>query len=221
AEPLISRTNAVYKGITLTTNANGPVLLAANFREGTLDMYDTNLNLVFQFSDPSAPAGFAPFNVQTREGMVFVTFALQDTNREDDVAGPGNGLIDTFDPLNGIFHRFASGSNAGGQIPQINSPWGVVVTPTGFAGRASELLVGNFGSGTIMRFDVTGQFLGVLLGTNGRPLVIDGLWALTFGNGGQAGLPGSLFFSAGPAEEKHGLFGRLEPVVVRGNGIPR
>ena len=100
----------------LASMASGPVLLAANFSEGMLDAYDTNLTLVAQFADPRAPAGYAPFNVTTVAGMIFVTFAKQDAEKKDDVHGPGHGLIDVFDPTRGRFHRFATGSAAGGSL---------------------------------------------------------------------------------------------------------
>src|SRR5882724_9935987 len=112
AEVLTTRSGAVYKGITPATMAGAPVLLAANFSEGTLDAYDTNLALVAQFTDPRAPAGYAPFNVQSVAGMIFVTFAKQDAEKEDDVKGRGHGLIDIFDPATAPFHRFATGSDA-------------------------------------------------------------------------------------------------------------
>ena len=159
---LVTRSNAVYKGITLITTAGGPMLLAANFREGTLDAYGSNLTLVAQYADPNVPAGYAPFNVQSIAGMVFVTFAMQDPDKHDDVAGPGNGLIDVFDPATGMFHRFATGKNAGGKLREINSPWGLALSPTNFGAHADQLLVGNFGSGTIMSFEADGQFKGLL-----------------------------------------------------------
>ena len=145
--------------------AGAPVLLAANFSEGTLDAYDTNLALVAQFTDPRAPAGYAPFNVQSVAGMIFVTFAKQDAEKEDDVKGRGHGLIDVFDPATATFHRLATGTDAGGRLPQINSPWGVALAPNTFGEHAGQLLVGNFGSGTIMAFDSTGRFRGLLEGT--------------------------------------------------------
>ena len=211
AEVLVTRTNAVYKGITLVTTPNGPVLLAANFREGTLDAYGSNLTLVAQYADPSAPAGYAPFNVQSLAGMVFVTFAKQDAAKHDDAAGPGNGLIDVFDAQTGMFHRFAAGKHAGGKLQEINSPWGLALSPTNFGGHADQLLVGNFGSGTIMAFDADGKFKGLLEGRHERPIVIEGLWGLAFGNGGKAGRPSTLYFSAGPNGESDGLFGALDP----------
>ena len=212
AELLVTRSNAVYKGITLTTTASGPELLAANFREGTLDAYGSNLTLVAQYADPTAPAGYAPFNVQSLGGMVFVTFAKQDAAKHDDDAGPGHGLIDVFDPATGIFHRFATGKDAGGKLREINSPWGLALSPTNFGGHADQLLVGNFGSGTIMSFEADGKFQGLLEGCHERPIVIDGLWGLAFGIGGNNGRPGTLYFTAGPNGESNGLFGALDPV---------
>ena len=218
AEILVHRSDAVYKGITLATTSSGPVLLAANFAEGTVDAYDTNLTLV-QYSDPDAPAGYAPFNVQSLDGMVFVTFAKQDSEKHDDVPGKGHGLIDVFDPQTGGFHRFATGSDAGGKLHAINSPWGMALAPGTFGKHGDELLVGNFGSGTIMAFEADGGFEGLLEDGHGKkPIVIDGLWGLAFGNGGRAGVPGTLYFSAGPDGESHGLFGSITPVMKHGHG---
>jgi uncharacterized protein (TIGR03118 family) len=213
AELLATRSNAVYKAITLTSSNGEPILLAANFREGTLDAYGGNLTLLAQFADPTAPAGYAPFNVQSLGGMVFVTFAKQDAEQHDDAAGPGRGLIDVFDPETGTFHRFATGKDAGGKLKEINSPWGLALSPANFGGHADQLLVGNFGSGTIMSFDADGKFRGLLKGRREEPVVIEGLWGLAFGNGGKAGRPGTLYFTAGPNGEGDGLFGALDPML--------
>jgi uncharacterized protein (TIGR03118 family) len=212
AEVLVNDTNAVYKGITMaTTTAHGPVLLAANFHNATVDAYDTNFTLVAQYADPHAPAGYAPFNVRSVNGMIFVTYAMQNAEMHDDVAGPGHGLIDVLNPDTGMFHRFATGSAAGGHLHELNSPWGIALAPQSFGKHGGELLVGNFGSGTIMSFDADGKFRGLLKGVHDGRLVIDGLWGLTFGNGGAAGTPDTLFFTAGPDGESHGLFGALKP----------
>lgn len=217
AETLVMPANTVYKGITLVTNGGKAMLLAANFRQGTLDAYDAHLNLT-QFADPSAPAGYAPFNVRSIGGMVFVTFAKQDAAKHDDVAGPGNGLIDLFDPQTGVFTRFATGTDAGGKLRAINSPWGLEVSPASFGKHGDELLVGNFGSGTIMAFEADGTFRGLLKGFQEGPLMIDGLWGLTFGNGGRGGVPDTLYFSAGPNSESNGLFGSLQPATGKQHG---
>jgi len=213
AETLVpADTNNVYKGATLASTSNGPVLLASNFRHGTVDVYGTNAALMGQFSDSNAPADYAPFGIQSIDGMIFVTFAKQDDLKHDDVAGPGNGLIDVFDPQTGAFHRFVTGADAGGKLRDINSPWGIALAPGGFAKHGADLLVGNFGSGTIMTFDSDGEFQGLLKAVHGGPVVIDGLWGLTFGNGTRAGTPDTLFFTAGPNGESDGLFGSLTPV---------
>jgi len=218
AEVLTARSTAVYKGVTLATTAGGPVLLAANFSEATIDVYDGNANLIGQLADPRAPAGYAPFNVQSVGGIIFVTFAKQDEDKADDVAGPGHGLIDVLDLPTQTFHRFVTGSDAGGRLRAINSPWGVALSPRTFGAHADQLLVGNFGSGTIMTFDAEGHFEGFLLKRDGKPIMIDGLWALTFGNGGRGGVPGTLYFTAGPDDESHGLFGSIEPRRAHHNG---
>ena len=222
AEFLVSRTNAVYKGITLVTikgkhkdkNNDTPLLLLANFREGTVDIYNTNMDLM-QISDPKAPAGYAPFNVQNIDGNIFVTFAKQDDAKHDDVAGVGHGFIDVLDLKNGKFHRFATGSDAGGKLNSINSPWGVALAPKSFGEHNDELLVGNFGSGTIMAFNGGGSFRGLLEDTNDAAIVIGGLWGLSFGNGGSAGVPTALYFTAGPNGETNGLFGSIVPAFPK------
>jgi uncharacterized protein (TIGR03118 family) len=213
AETLTNKAGAVYKGVALASTANGPVLLAANFSEGTIDVYGTNSALIAQYRDSAAPSDYAPFNVQTLDGMVFVTFAKQDAEKMDEVAGPGNGLIDVFDPNTGTFHRFATGTDAGGNLDEINAPWGLAIAPSTFGQHADQLLVGNFGDGTIMTFDANGDFEGFLHAAHGGIVRIDGLWALTFGNGAKAGSPNTLFFTAGPDDESHGLFGELVPTT--------
>ena len=217
AELLVNNTNAVYKGITLDTNMGAPLLILANFREGTVDIYGTNLDLV-QLQDPNAPEGYAPFNVlDIGNGLVIVTFAKQDDAKHDDVAGRGHGFIDVLHLATGKFHRFASGSDAGGHLKDINSPWGIALAPKGFGEHGDHLLIGNFGSGTIMSFDADGDFNGLLKDTHHHPIAIDGLWALTFGNGGKGGAANELYFTAGPDGESNGLFGSLTPAPEKKN----
>jgi uncharacterized protein (TIGR03118 family) len=210
AELLTSRDTAVYKGITLETGHNGSFLVLANFGEATVDVYDTNFNLV-QFSDPTAPDGYAPFNVKSLGDLVIVTFAKQDGEKHDDVSGAGHGLIDIFNPKTGHFHRFATGTDAGGHLDALNSPWGIAVAPRKFGVHGDNLLIGNFGSGTIMTFDADGDFTGFLEDANHQPIAISGLWGLAFGNGGKAGVPDALYFTAGLNGEADGLFGSIVP----------
>ena len=218
AEVLVARSTAVYKGMTLATGSSGPVLLAANFSEGTVDMYGPDLALQVQFQDSAAKAGYAPFNVVNINGIIFVTFAKQNDEKMDDVAGRGHGLIDTFNPMNGSFTRFVTGKDAGGKFKPIDSPWGVALAPSTFGEHADQLLVGNFGSGTIMTFDAEGNFQGLLKAVHKGPVKIDGLWNLTFGNGGRGGFQYTLYFTAGPDDEKHGLFGSLTPLEEEPKG---
>jgi uncharacterized protein (TIGR03118 family) len=201
-----SAIGAIYKGVAL--NSTKDRLYAANFRYGTIEVFDATWKLIDSITDPTVPPGFAPFNIQSLGGKLYVTFAKQDDDREDDVAGPGNGFVDILDPATNTFTRLISGHP--GNAP-LDSPWGLAIAPSGFGEFGGALLVGNFGDGTIQAFDPgTGALLGQLRHAHGGPIKIDGLWALAFGIGGNNGPPTALFFTAGPKDEKHGLFGKLE-----------
>lgn len=197
---------AVYKGLAVGMSDSGPTLYAANFSHGTVDMFDQSFNQIGNLTDPDAPSGFAPFNVQVLDGKLYVTFAQQDDMKHDDVAGAGNGFVDAFDLNGNMLGRVGSGGT-------LNSPWGLAIAPSSFGNFAGDLLVGNFGDGTINAFNQnTGQFLGQLTGSDGNPVTIDGLWSLTPGNGGSGGNPNNIYFTAGPAGETEGLFGSLSAV---------
>jgi len=211
AETLASRAGAVYTGLTIATNSAGLLLLVANFAEGTLDVYGPNASPLGQFVDLDAPAGYAPFNVQSVNGVVFVMFARRDDAGGDESPGRGRGLIDIFDPETGAFHRFATGTDAGGKLAQIDAPWGVALAPLTFGKHGGDLLVGNFGDGTIMTFGLDGKFHGLLKGLHERPIQLGGLWGLSFGNDARAGSADTLFFASGPLDENHGLLGSLKP----------
>jgi uncharacterized protein (TIGR03118 family) len=196
---------AIYKGLALVHTQAGPRLLAANFHANRIDVFDggfTRLPDTGMFRDASLPAGYAPFNVSEIGGQVFVTYALQDADAEDDVAGPAHGFVDVYTNDGAFVRRFASHS-------VLNSPWGMTIAPATFGQFAGDLLIGNFGDGRIHAFDPSsGEVLGTLRGTNGRPLAIDGLWALLVGDA-VAGGPDAVWFSAGPDDEQHGLLGIL------------
>ena len=191
---------AVYKGLTIADTQDGPMLYAANFRHGTVDVFDQNFNQVNSFTDPNVPTGFAPFNVQVLDNKLFVTFAKQDAAQHDDVAGPGNGFVDEFSLSGQLLDRVASGG-------PLNSPWGMAIAPDNFGKFAGDLLVGNFGDGTIDAFNPKNfKFEGQLTGSDGEPIVIQDLWSLVPGNNGAAGSSNTLFFTAGLQNEQHGLF---------------
>jgi uncharacterized protein (TIGR03118 family) len=204
---------AVYKGLALGNNtANGNLLFATNFRAGTVDVFDKNFKSVnlgaTAFTDTTLPAGFAPFGIRNIGGKLYVTYAMQNDVKHDDVAGPGNGFIDVYDTNGNLVQHFASGGT-------LNSPWGLAVAPSNFGTLSNDLLVGNFGDGLINAFNATtGDFIGQLQGTNGNTVHIDGLWGLNFGNGASAGPTNTLFFTAGINGERNGLFGSLQPSVT-------
>jgi uncharacterized protein (TIGR03118 family) len=196
---------AVYKGLAVADTSKGPLLYAANFRHGTVDVYDQKFDFVKSFTDPNLPQGFAPFNVQVLHGKLFVTFALQDDQKHDDVAGNGNGFVDEFDMKGHLLQRVASNG-------PLDSPWGLAIAPQTFGRFAGDLLVGDFGDGTINAYNLrNSHFVGKLAGSDGKPITIGDLWALTPGNGGSGGDPNTIYFTAGLKNEAQGLFGSLAP----------
>jgi uncharacterized protein (TIGR03118 family) len=199
-----SPTNS-YKGAALSVIGADAYLYSANFASGKIDVLKGNAaapDLAGSFTDPNIPTGYAPFNIQLLGNTLYVTYALRDPVSGDDVAGPGNGFVSAFGLQGNFIGRVASDGT-------LNSPWGLALAPLSFGQFAGDLLVGNFGDGRINVFDSSNTFLGQLLGAGGIPLEIDGLWGLIPGNGGSAGNPQSIYFSAGPGDEEHGLFGVL------------
>ena len=198
--------DAVFKGITLVHNSRGNFLLAADFHNNRIDIFDSNFHLSplsgHYFVDRHIPKGYAPFNVQMIHSRVYVTYAKQDADAHDDVKGAGHGFIDVFNTSGHLMQRFASRG-------PLNSPWGLALAPKSFGRFAGDLLVGNFGDGQINAYDLHGHFKGTLSDASGQPIVIDGLWGLAVGNGKTAGSKSALYFAAGPQDESHGLFGKV------------
>ena len=202
--------NAVYKGLAQAVASDGHTYLyAANFRSGRVEAYDGTFTPVELpgglFVDTKIPAGFAPFNVQELAGRLYVSYAKQDATLHDDVAGQGNGFVDVFTNDGAFVKRLVTRG-------QLNSPWGLALAPASFGRFGGALLVGNFGNGKINAYNINnGARLGELRGTSNKPIAIDGLWALMFGNG-NAAKNGELLFSAGPDGESHGLLGKIVAV---------
>ncbi len=207
--------NSVFKGATLAT-VNLPVfgvstfLYAADFRQGRIQIYNSNFQKIPAipglFYDSELPAGYAPFNVQNLGGNLYVSYALQDGAKFNELDGAGNGYVDVFTPLGQLLGRLEHGS-------WFNAPWGMAIASGDFGQYSHDLLVGQFGSGQILAFDpLTGKYLGPLEDAKNQPIAIDGLWGIAFGNGSGAGSATSLYFSAGPNGEQNGLFGSLTPV---------
>jgi uncharacterized protein (TIGR03118 family) len=203
----VTTPNAVYKGLAIGTVGSDSFIYAANFKNGSIDVFGTNFTAINfgpgTFIDPAIPVGYAPFNIQNLGGKLYVTYALKDADGEDDVPGPGNGYVDVFG-LTGTFQgRLIS-------VGVLNSPWGLALAPANFGPFDNTLLVGNFGDGRVNAFDTnTGVFVGTMNDQAGNPLEIEGLWALNFGNGVGGGDLNSLYFTAGIGEESHGIFGSL------------
>lgn len=190
---------AVYTGLALANNT----LYAANASQGRVDAFNSSFaptTLTGNFTDPSIPAGFVPFNVQAVGNILYVTYAhLTPTG----APLPG-GYVDTFNPDGTFIQRVASAG-------PLSAPWGITVAPSGFGSFGNDLLIGNFGSGTIDAFTTTGTFLGALDGTNGQPLVNDFLWALDFRTGGTNINTNTLYITAGINGERGGLFAAITP----------
>jgi uncharacterized protein (TIGR03118 family) len=205
---------AVYKGATIAEIDGHKFILAANFRSGKIDIFDTNFKQVRfseeRFDDDSIPRDFAPFNVQGVGPNIYVTYAKQDAARHDPPSPgqPGDGFVDVFDRHGRLLQRLEHGN-------WFNAPWGVVWATPGFGEFSNTILIGNFRGDNISAFNpVTGKFLGNMLNPDGSTLLIDGLWALRFGNDGSAGPANTLFFTAGPNGETDGLLGTLTPLAA-------
>ena len=206
---------SVFKGMTQATfndATRGPsdFLYVADFHNGHVNVYDASFKPVHldgdAFRDDRIPSGFAPFNVQNIGGDIYVSFAKQDGDKHDEIDGAGLGYVDVFSPSGKLLHRLDSGS-------WFNAPWGMAQAPGDFGAFSHCVLVGQFGSGQILAFDVvTGHFLGRLRDAKNAPIMIDGLWAIAFGSGTASGPATSLFFTAGSDHEQHGLFGMISPV---------
>jgi uncharacterized protein (TIGR03118 family) len=196
---------ALYKGLALVTTPAGKFLYASNFRFGTVEVFDSHFDLVNSFTDPTVPAGFAPFGIHNIGGRLFVTFAKQGPGKKDDAARPGNGFVDVFAPNGDLLQRLVSRGN-------LDSPWAVTLAPSTFGAFGGDILVGNFGNGRINVYDPTsGKFQGRLSRPHGGPIVIDGLWGLRFAPATPGAGPNTLFFTAGPNDEADGLFGTIVP----------
>lgn len=221
---------AVYKGATLALNGKQPLLYVTNFREGTIETYDSNFSPVHldadgdgdddsdeAFRDHAIPRGFAPFNVQavtdsSNTTSLYVTYAKQNAAKHDDFDAPGLGFVDKFSPAGKLLQRLKPGA-------WLDAPWGVALAPASFGFFGNHLLIGNVGSGQIAVYDPgTGRFDGLLRDQNGHALQNQRLWALHFsdgisrnGNPPTQGPPNTLFFTAGINDEADGLFGTITP----------
>lgn len=203
-----SARDANYKGVAVGTVGGKERLFVANFHSGRIEVYDSSFRFVGSFTDKNLPADYAPFGIEAIGNEMVVTFAKHD-DEDDDVPGPGNGYVDVFH-LNAAPHFVVPQLRRLISRGALNAPWGIVRAPKqGFGPFSGALLIGNFGDGKINAYTRSGAFLGTLRDMQGQPIVIDGLWGLTFGNGVMSD-EDDLYFTAGPGDETHGLFGEIK-----------
>ncbi len=198
---------AVYKGLALANNGSANLLYATDLHNAKIDVFDTHFHKVTvagAFADATIPAGFVPFGIMSLNNQLWVTYAKQDPTAHDEVLGAGLGYVNVFDTNGNMIKRFASAG-------VLNAPWGIALAPAGFGSVAGQLLIGNFGDGTINAFNPSSAAsMGPVSLASGKQLVIPGLWALAFGNGA-ANQPGNtLFYTAGPNNQADGVFGRID-----------
>ena len=208
---------AVYKGLALAANNGSNFLYATDFHNNKIDVFDTNFTKVTMpggFKDSAIPAGFAPFGIQLIGANLFVTYAMQDAAKHDNVAGAGLGMVDVFDTAGNLKQHFATGA-------PLNAPWGIAQAPSNFGTFSGAILIGNFGDGTINAFDASsGKSMGPLKSSNGGTIIEPGLWGIAFGNNLSNQPSNTLFFTAGPNDEADGVYGRIDlnPASSSGTG---
>lgn len=202
--------HAVYKGLALGTVNGASFLYATDLHNNKVDVFDTTFSkpaaMQGKFVDPAIPAGFVPFGIASLGGQLYVSYAMQDAAKHDEATGAGLGYIDVFDFQGNLVSQFASAG-------ALNAPWGMALAPAGFGSLAGDLLVGNFGDGTINVFAPSSTGLATSVGpltvTNGGTVSIPGLWALVFGNGDADKPATTLFYTAGFADQTDGVFGSI------------
>jgi uncharacterized protein (TIGR03118 family) len=217
-----STNSADYKGVTIAKSNNQPQLFAADFHNGKIDVFDSTYQTMQpsgDFTDPNLPGGYAPFNVEAVQSVLVVAYAQQDDEKSDEVRGPGNGFVDAFNVDGSFIARLISNG-------ELNAPWGITETPKSFTAAPAHLLIGNFGDGKIHAYtmDLSSSsnpsvtLDGALQDQNGNDLAIDGLWALKFSSGVGGFDRDKLYFTAGPGDEQHGVFGSLTSGTTQDSG---
>ena len=203
----LSNAGASYTGLALGSSATGDTLYAANFGQAKIDAISGGFadeNLAGSFTDPNLPAGYAPYNVQNIGGSLYVEYALVDPTTHRASVGAGQGLVDIFDANGNFVKRLI---DSGGVL---DAPWGITLAPALFPIFGGDLLVGNFGDGTIHAFDpTTGALLGSLTDNSNNPIANPGLWGIGFRPAASGFDPNAVYFTAGINGEQDGLFGSI------------
>ncbi|MBJ7311459.1 TIGR03118 family protein [Rugamonas sp. CCM 8940] len=198
---------SVYKGLAIATYAGANYLYAADFHNKRVDVFNgsfAKVSLPGGFVDPTLPAGYAPFGIQAIGDRVYVAYALRAASGDDETIGAGAGVVDVFDTGGTLIRQLVVGG-------ALNAPWGLAMAPANFGSFSNMLLVANFGDGKINAYDpLTGAAKGALSKADGSAIVVDGLRGIAFGNGLNSQPGNTLFFTAGPTDEKHGQYGRID-----------
>ena len=200
--------HAVYKGLALGSVNGASFLYATDLHNNKVDVFDTNFDkpaaMQGKFIDPTMPAGFVPFGIAAVKNQLYITYAMRDTAMHDETTGAGLGYVDVFDFSGKFISRFASAG-------PLNAPWGIALAPAGFGSFEGDLLIGNFGDGTINIFAPDGASLATDMGpltlNGGAAFAVPGLWSLVFGDGDSDKPLTTLFYTAGFADQTDGVFG--------------
>lgn len=201
ATVLVNSPGSDYRGLAIASFGGQNYLYAPDFKNGRIDVYDSNLQLLRYtmpgvtdswFSNyPGSGSGFTPYNIQNIGNTLYITFAIRNPQNGFEVTGPGMGYVAAYTPQGKLVRTFAAG-------PWLNVPWGIALAPGDFGAFSHELLVGNFGSGQVVAYNIsTGNMDGMMLDASGNPISIPGLWALSFGGGNsKSGPANSLYFTS-------------------------
>lgn len=200
---------AVFTGLAIANNAGANLLYASDFANARIDVFNGSFaptTVPGGFADASVPAGYSPYNIQNIAGKLYVEYAKVDPITHMPTTTANTGVVNVFDLNGNLLQRLATDQH-------LNSPWGVTLAPAGFGSFAGDILVGNFGDGTISAFNpVTLLFDGTLSSQSGSPIVNGGLWALNFRAPGSGFDPNTLFINAGINNEANGLFAEIQVV---------
>ena len=195
-----SSNSAEYKGLAIVSSSHK--IYATDFHNNMVDVFDNSFTKVSSFTDNTIPTGYGAFGIQNINDTLYVTFARQKYDKGDDSSGLGIGFVDRFTAAGALIGRFASNGN-------LNSPWGIALAPASWGQFANAILIGNFGDGAITAYSQSGTMIGQLMSSSTSTIHIPGLWAISF-NPVTGTDQSKLYFTAGPYDEDHGLFGYLK-----------
>jgi uncharacterized protein (TIGR03118 family) len=206
---------AIYKGLAIAKNGTASFLYATDFHNNKVDVFDATFAkqtlAAGAFVDPMLPAGYAPYGIQAiangtgGAAQIYVSYAKQDANAQDNVSGAGLGMVDIYDASGKLIKELIPTGGA------LNGPWGLALAPADFGTLSGALLVGNFGDGVINGYDpASGAFVGSIMDSSGHPFAMPGLWGIAFGNDAANQPHNTLFFAAGPNDGANGVYGRID-----------